>query len=114
VLKPIIHFDNLKFKERDELEDVISSYYNVHPFDIEKMRDTRLRAFFGDRYDHRRNLIDWDYGFEIKPLCPFMHTEDYKTWRMTGLAFEIRLASNTVPNRTMGSYVPGNDVSAIA
>jgi len=36
-----------------------------------------------------------------------MNIRDYKDWRLTGLAFEMRLASNTVPNRTMGSYVPG-------
>jgi len=36
VLKTIVNFDSLRFKERDELEDVISSYYNTHPFDIEK------------------------------------------------------------------------------
>ena len=73
VLKPIVHFDSLKFKERDELEDVISSYYNVHAFDIEKMRDERLRNFFKERYDFRRNLVDWDYSFEVKPLVPLMH-----------------------------------------
>lgn len=39
VLKQIVHFDALRFKERDELEDVISSYYNTHPFDIEKQYD---------------------------------------------------------------------------
>lgn len=113
VIKPIVHFDNLKFKERDELEDVISSYYNVHPFDIERMRDDRLRHFFADRYDVRRNMVDWDYNFEVKNLCPFMHIQEYKDWRLTGLAFEMRLASNTTPNRTMGSYVPGNDVSLL-
>jgi len=39
VLKQIVHLDALRFKERDELEDVISSYYNTHPFDIEKQFD---------------------------------------------------------------------------
>ena len=73
VIKPIVHFDNLKFKERDELEDVISSYYNVHAFDIERMRDDRLRHLFADRYDHRKNVVDWDYNFDVKALCPFMH-----------------------------------------
>lgn len=37
VLRPYVHMDTLKFKERDELEQTISSYYNSHPFDIEKM-----------------------------------------------------------------------------
>jgi dynein assembly factor 3 len=85
----------------------------VHPFDIEKMRDDRLRHFFKERYDWRRNLVDWDYSFEIKPLCPLMHQQDYKDWRVTGLAYELRLATQSVPNRTMGSYVPGSDVSVL-
>jgi len=101
----------LKFKERDALEDVISSYYNVHPFDIEKARDNRLRHHFGERYDHRKNLIDWDLSFHVKELVPNISGQDYKDWRMNGLAFELRLTSNTIPNRTMGSFVPGKHVS---
>ena len=38
-LKPICSFEGLKFKERDLLEDIFSSYLKVHPFDIEKLRD---------------------------------------------------------------------------
>ena len=72
VLRPIVNFDHLKFIERDRLEDVISSYYSVHPFDIEKFRDDRLRSFFAERYDVRKNVVDWDYNFEIKELCPLM------------------------------------------
>ena len=36
VLKSIVDFSTLKFKERDDLEDVVSSYYENHPFDIEQ------------------------------------------------------------------------------
>jgi hypothetical protein len=39
VLKSIINFDNLKFKERDEIEEIFSQYLKKHPFDIEKLRD---------------------------------------------------------------------------
>jgi dynein assembly factor 3 len=92
---------------------VISSYYSVHPFDMERMWDDRMRHFFADRYDHRRNVVDWDYSFDVKNLVPQMFIMEYKQWRVTGLAFETRLATNTVPNRTMGSYVPGNHVSAL-
>lgn len=41
VLKEMISFEDLKYKERDELEDVISSYHAAHKFDIEKYRDDR-------------------------------------------------------------------------
>jgi len=60
-LKELVSFDCLRFKERDDMEDVISSYIDVHNFDIEKARDTRLRALFKERYDFRKNLTDWDF-----------------------------------------------------
>lgn len=111
VIKPIVHLDSLRFKERDGLEDVISSYYNVHPFDMEVHRDNRLRGHFKDRYDVRNNLIDWDHNMYLREHAPHLHIREYKEWRRTGLAFETRLAPNTIPNRTMSSFVPGKNVS---
>lgn len=35
VIKDIVSFDQLKFKDRDDLEDVFSSWYSTHPYDIE-------------------------------------------------------------------------------
>ena len=69
VLKDLVNLDQLKFKERDELESVISSYYSAHEYDIEKYRDTRMRAHYKERYDLRKNMVDWDYSFYVKPLC---------------------------------------------
>ena len=111
MLKDIIHFDALRYKERDMLEDVISSYYSNHVYDIELHRDNRLRAHFKDRYDVRANLCDWDHSMYLKSKAPHLHIKEYKDWRLRGLAFETRLAPNTIPNRTMGSYVPGETVS---
>lgn len=70
--------DSLKFKERDELEDVISSYYNTHPFDIEKQHDQRVRYHLKERYDVRNNMFDWDYNMYIKELAPYVHPREYK------------------------------------
>ena len=39
VIKSIIDFDQLPFKDRDEMEEIISTYLKKHPFDIEKLRD---------------------------------------------------------------------------
>jgi len=30
---------------------------------------------------------------------------------MTGVAFETRLTSNTIPNRTLSSFIPGKKVT---
>lgn len=45
-LKDIISFSSLAFKERDEMEDIFSSYLKKHPFDMETLRDQRLRHHF--------------------------------------------------------------------
>ena len=52
VLKTLVKFDSLRFKDRDELEQVISSYYSVHEFDV------------------RKNLVDWDFNMYVKDLMP--------------------------------------------
>jgi len=39
VIKDLVNFDNLSFKDRDELEEILNSYLKRNPFDIEKLRD---------------------------------------------------------------------------
>jgi dynein assembly factor 3 len=48
------------------MEEIFSSYLRKHPFDMEKLRDQRMRHHFADRYDFRRNAVDWDYQFGIR------------------------------------------------
>ena len=103
----IIDFETLKFKQRDDMEDIINTWKLAIPFDIESLRDQRLRAFFKTRYDSRNNIIDWDYQFNIRKFTKRMDRQMYIKFRMTGVAFETRLADATVPNRTMGSYIEG-------
>ena len=93
------------------MEDIFSSWYSNHNFDIEKLRDTRLRAHFKERYDFRKNMCDWDFGMNLEKCAPMISKKEYIAWRLTGVAFETRLAKNTIPNRTFSSYVPGKDVS---
>lgn len=111
VLREMVKFDQLKFKDRDEIEDIISAWYSNHPYDIEQLRDTRCRAHFKERYDVRKNIIDWDYTMYVKKWAPLMNNREYMGWRQTGTAFETRLATNNTANRTFSSYVPGRDVS---
>jgi len=107
VLVDNVHMDTLKFKERDELEQTISSYYSTHQFDIEKQWEQRLRHHIKERYDYRNNMFDWDYNMYVKEIAPYIHPKEYKSWRGTGMAFEWRLTENKIPNRTFSSYIPG-------
>lgn len=61
VFTKLIELDDLKFKERDELEDIFNSWSSKVDLDIEKLRDQRCRAHYKDRFDYRVNLVDWDY-----------------------------------------------------
>jgi len=58
----------LKFKERDHLQEIFQSWDGRVPFDIEQLRDQRLRYHYKERYDYRLNLVDWDYQMFLKPL----------------------------------------------
>mgnify|MGYP002630849377 CR=1 FL=1 len=107
VITELINFGNLSYKARDDMEDIFSSYLKVHKFDIEQLRDTRIRAHFGERYDHRRNLVDWDYSMSLKDFAPLVHQKEFREWRLTGVGFETRLATGTIPNRTLASEVNG-------
>jgi dynein assembly factor 3 len=107
VLTDLINFETLKFKERDDIEDIVNTWRLSIPFDIESLRDQRLRAYYKKRYDVRKNLVDWDYNFNIKKFTNFIDKDKYIRWRLTGVAFEARLSEAMCPNRTMGSYVEG-------
>lgn len=74
------------------------------------LRDHRLRGHFKERYEHKRNLVDWDYQFGIKDFSHTVHQLEYRAWRLSGVAFTTRLANGTTPNRTMGSYMEGKKV----
>jgi hypothetical protein len=76
---------------------------------VNLLRDYRLRHHFGDRYDFRNNLIDWDYQTTVKPTAGNIHFVQYRHWRNTGLAFEFGDQVYTTPNRTMASYAAGKE-----
>jgi len=67
----LIDFGSLKYKDRDELAYVINGWATKHPFDVETLRDQRMRGYYRTRYDYRVNLMDWDYvdrlrNFEVQ------------------------------------------------
>ncbi|CAD8212744.1 unnamed protein product [Paramecium pentaurelia] len=106
-LNQIVDFRELKFKDRDEMTEVIRSWYSYQEFKIEKLRDQRLRHHYGIRFDHRLNMIDWDYQMNLKDFAPIIHFIHYREWRQSGVAFESRYASYPTPNRTLAGYLPG-------
>eukprot|EP00743_Colponemidia_sp_Colp-15_P008071 GILK01008746.1.p1 GENE.GILK01008746.1~~GILK01008746.1.p1 ORF type:complete len:482 (-),score=68.77 GILK01008746.1:215-1660(-) len=108
-LKELVDLSLLKYKERDELESIIHGWAATVPFDVESLRDQRLRHHYGVRFDFRANVLDWDYQMKLRPLASIIHMVHYREWRQTGVAFETRLATYTCPNRTLASYTEGKD-----
>lgn len=45
---------------------------------VTTLRDCRLRRFFGTRYDHRKNLVDWDYTTRLKEVAGIIHHKQYR------------------------------------
>jgi dynein assembly factor 3 len=103
-LTTLIDLTHLKFKDRDILQDVFAGWDQAVPFDIEALRDQRCRGYYRDRYDYRKNLMDWDYTTFIKQVAGIIHWYHYKEFCFSGVAFETRLASYNTPNRTLASY----------
>ncbi len=108
-LAPLIDVSLLKMKERDAIEDVLATWLEEVPFDVVRLRDERLRNFYQDRYDSRRNVLDWDYTMELAPVASIVHKLHFREWRMTGLAFEVRDSAYVAPNRSLASMAAGRE-----
>lgn len=100
----VLDFSSLKFKDRDEVTEVFQGWRKTQPFDVESLRDQRLRGYYRGRYDYKTNLMDWDYHNGVKGVHPIIHYQHFKEFGLTGIAFETRLASYATPNRTMATY----------
>jgi dynein assembly factor 3 len=106
-LSDIVNLSHLKFRDRDAMESAFKSWKTAEAFDVVGLRDTRLRHYYGDRYDAKKNVLDWDYQTRIKPNDSIIHIKQYREWRDTGIAFEFGDSTYNQPNRSMSSYTPG-------
>lgn len=94
-------------RDVDALEVVLKSWGDTTAFDVERLREDRVRALHGQRYDSRVGQVDWDYQQGIKPQASIVHFKQYRAWRETGVAFEFGDQEYTKPNRSMASYAKG-------
>ena len=106
-LAPLIDTDSLKSRDRDALEQVLRTWGEAIEFDVVKLRDERLRSYYGARYDARKNVLEWDYTMELLEIASIVHKIHWREWRMTGIAFEVRDSTYSTPNRTLASMAYG-------
>ena len=111
----------------NKLQTASKNDEKFNDFNILNLREHRLRAYYANRFDHKNNLIDWDYHFRIKQSnnnnnennnnklslnrSAIIHIYHYKRWRLFGLAYEKRECTYTIPNRTYASYRTATDKS---
>lgn len=104
----VFDFSLLKFKEKDELMDCFRSWSRKVPFDMELARDRRQRKYYDDRFDHRKNVVDWDYHMRIEPAgAGVIHFKHFAQWRLAGIAYPVRESTYPAPNRTLVGYARG-------
>ncbi|KAG3255635.1 dynein axonemal assembly factor 3 [Ictidomys tridecemlineatus] len=106
---PWLSLRALKFRERDALEAVFRFWSGgekgPEAFPMSRLWDSRLRHYLGSRYDARRGVSDWDLRMKLHDRgAQVIHTQEFRRWRDTGVAFELRDSSAYhVPNRTLAS-----------
>jgi dynein assembly factor 3, axonemal len=106
-LEGIVDLSLLKYREKDELEDCFKTYSRAFPFDVDTLRDHRMRGYYAERYDARVALSDWDYHATIKGSASIIHVKQFKEWRSTGIGFEFGDQTYTEANRSLMSYTEG-------
>ncbi|XP_004597160.2 dynein axonemal assembly factor 3 [Ochotona princeps] len=106
---PWLDLGTLKFRERDVLEAVFRFWAGgekgPQAFPMRRLWDSRLRHYLGSRYDARHGVSDWDLRMKLHDRgAQVIHTHEFRRWRDTGVAFELRDSSAYhVPNRTLAS-----------
>lgn len=105
-LSSITDFSGMRFRERDDLEFVFKFWRGKGLFLMDEMREERLRAWYGARYDSRTNLADWDYHMNLSKKASIVHVREFEKWRLDGNAFHVSEGSGnnkTMANRTFAT-----------
>ncbi|PHJ20042.1 hypothetical protein CSUI_006125 [Cystoisospora suis] len=108
-LSNLLDLSHLKHRQRDEIQEAIETWHTLIKFDVDTLRDQRLRHCYAERYDFKVNLMDWNYQMNLAPSASIIHWRQYKRFALTGIAFDARLAEQTEPNRTLASYTAATD-----
>ncbi|XP_018576816.1 dynein assembly factor 3, axonemal homolog [Anoplophora glabripennis] len=103
-LKSFMSFINIdiKYKERDYLENLLKFWCGRDDYNICECWDRRLRKSLGIRYDSKIGAFDWDLHMRFhsiggKQVC----TQEYKNFRLNGVAFSWLESEVSKPNRSL-------------
>nr|CAI5854155.1 unnamed protein product [Callosobruchus analis] len=105
-----VSFD-IKYKERDYLENLLKFWIGKDEFSICDCWDRRLRKMLGVRYDSKLGAFDWDLHMRLhevggKQVC----NQEYRNFRLNGVAFTWLESEVSKPNRTfVCAVIPNGD-----
>ncbi|KAJ8911452.1 hypothetical protein NQ315_013814 [Exocentrus adspersus] len=113
-LRTFMSFINIeiKYKERDYLENLFKFWCGNDDFNICECWDKMLRKTLGVRYDSKIGAFDWDLHMRFhsvggKQVC----NQEYKNFRLTGVAFSWLESEVSKPNRSLVCAVIPNGES---
>ncbi|XP_041977453.1 dynein axonemal assembly factor 3 homolog [Aricia agestis] len=88
-LLPCVSVDQLKYRERDYLENLFCFWTtgNTNQFNACELWEHRLRHGLGVRYDSRAGVFDWDYHMRLKEVAGQICFQEYKHFREHGVAY---------------------------
>ncbi|CAH1110823.1 unnamed protein product [Psylliodes chrysocephalus] len=92
----------IKYKERDYLENLLKFWCAKDDFDICNIWDKRVRKNLGVRYDSKVGAFDWDLNMRLhdvgaKQIC----SQEYRNFRSKGVSFSWLESEVSRPNRTL-------------
>lgn len=103
---PIFSFDQLKYRERDALENIFNFWLERkgNVFDIKKYWENGNRILLKNRYDNRHGVFDWDLQMRLKDYgAEQICSQEYKHWRDCGVAFVFPEYEQAMPNKTLAA-----------
>ena len=106
-LEDVLDLSCLKYRMRDDLDRCFQSYARTVPFEMTTLRDHRLRGWYAERYDVRKQMADMDYHGGLRDTASIIHIKQFKEWRVSGIAYELGDHVYTEPNRTLMTYAEG-------
>lgn len=92
----------LKYKERDYLENLFKFWCSEDDFNICDSWDRRMRKTLGIRYDNKLGAFDWDLHMRFhtvggQQVC----NQEYRNYRLNGLAFTWLESDASKTNRSL-------------
>ena len=116
VVAALLDVGMMGYKARDAFAECVGAYLGRGGADVDmgRVREQRARLYYGDRYDFRRNLMDWHYHNRVAPLdAGIVHWTHFRGWRESGNAFEFRDGMLERANGTLLAYAEGTMAGAV-